>query len=1550
MSARAPHFAFRTATVLPAAAQPQLPPEMLAELCKGDRPLALFPVRLETRFFAQPDGSSELRVRVYPDRIHIDSHEEELTAAEKTWGQHYWTQIWQAGSDVEAQKSAWRQLADRYDPQRAAWIARQLRPKNMPPREGTDPEFPRVATVEEGQDSAWRSAPKARLLPDRWLAIVQSGGRPVIAIKGRDIRPELAVAPDPQVDAAETPDVPDDQVAIDPGMRWMIDFDEAEAAGMGLRIPISAPILTAGIEVLFVLGAAAGATANDGAERLSEQLDAQHYTDGLEFLRFGTASNNTTSERAGYGAEDAGHEQSFATESGVVEVPTDAQSNAQRLGSALGLPAEKIAPVLASVDGGGDRHEADLRSMNTALWQVTWGYFLTNMIGMEGTGLTPELLAWAREHFVTQVRSAGPFPPLRCGRQPYGVLPVTSLDLWRPRVGEEAANAPDQWLRDFLIRLRDNVWRPRLRDVARLGMRTSDPNPDADLADVMRTDGVSNGYNARALFGRHYLDHLREFMGQNLDLAGFNAIHDAATAGILQRLGLQWRSRLSRATYADATWRLSAPLVQEGEVSRWRKLEPNYIGSMLEDSSIAKLVAAQPTVGHPTASEPTAGETTASQPTTRTSLLQTLLRHSLLLEYANATAAIAAATESGASPAGAAGAPTADTILAALLRDPELIDLVNGAPLSTTWLRLLERNVPAITGTRTIREHLDSLQTFNTSQVAALGAFRESLAHLQALDSESLQYSMQGTLDLASYRLDAWITSLATKRLTSMRAAQPQGIYVGGYGWVENLRPEVTARTEVTPPPGEPGPLFAHVNDSGFIHAPSMTHATTAALLRNAQLGSSGVAGGEGPFAIDLSSRRVREASWLLDGVRQGQPLAALLGYRLERRLHDLRKDQFIAPLREIAPLTARKLENTTEPVENIAANNVVDGMVLNEMWKDDKQTVITRLRNAGAVDADLTQMGRELDALAESIDAVSDALTAETAYQMVRGNTSRLASTLSAISTGDAPAPELEVARTPRSGIALTHRVLQLFSGKPTASTGWAAASTSVRATAEPMLNGWAAKLLGNPKKVRCTIEQLDAAGTVVETRKLLLSDLKNTALDVVYDVEALASAGQVTEVEQRVLYQARLGSDGFPQSARLRIQHARPADLKAGELTLLDVLEQARRVRRLLATARAADPEDLNPPERGDPGDTNLTELTARVTKAEKALKAASKALDTLMKKGAAADSEALRAALLKLGGFGFRACVPVIAVGDDATARAALTMQATALLKEATARVAESDALIAASATPAAPTAPAASTAAAAPASAASEGPAAAASDTRSRSRQLLERLRTVFGSSFVALPLFSCAHADELKDALAASDRVQGGDPLSVYTWFTRAARVRDPVTRWSAPLRGAEVLDTGESLQLKVAQLPFEAGDRWVGLPPEEGKDVAAGKLSLVVHSPAALKTDQPLSGLLIDEWVEVVPSSKETTAIAFQFNPPDACAPQSVLLAVPPVPDEPWTVASLHRVLVETLDLAKLRAVDAESLGEVAHYMPALFLAFNANDEVPSTDFAPLTR
>ena len=101
-----------------------------------------------------------------------------------------------------------------------------------------------------------------------------------------------------------------------------------------------------------------------------------------------------------------------------------------------------------------------------------------------------------------------------------------------------------------------------------------------------------------------------------------------------------------------------------------------------------------------------------------------------------------------------------------------------------------------------------------------------------------------------------------------------------------------------------------------------------------------------------------------------------------------------------------------------------------------------------------------------------------------------------------------------------------------------------------------------------------------------------------------------------------------------------------------------------------------------------------------------------------------------------------------------------------------------------------------------------------------------------------------------------------------------------------------------------------------------------------------------LAGLLVDEWVEVVPSRSETTGIAFQFDPPDTCAPQAILLAVPPVAGKAWTVFTLNRVLIETFELARMRALDPAALGDIAHYLPALHFAFNIDGDAVATDFS----
>src|SRR4030095_2414889 len=86
----------------------------------------------------------------------------------------------------------------------------------------------------------------------------------------------------------------------------------------------------------------------------------------------------------------------------------------------------------------------------------------------------------------------------------------------RHRGGGDPAAAQDTWLKGMLIALRDNVWRTAAASIARIGNRQNPPDPDADLADVMRTDGLSSSYRTRNVFGRHFLQHLYRFLASSM--------------------------------------------------------------------------------------------------------------------------------------------------------------------------------------------------------------------------------------------------------------------------------------------------------------------------------------------------------------------------------------------------------------------------------------------------------------------------------------------------------------------------------------------------------------------------------------------------------------------------------------------------------------------------------------------------------------------------------------------------------------------------------------------------------------------------------------------------------------------------------------------------------------------------------------------------------------------------------------------------------------------------------------------------------------------------
>ena len=74
--------------------------------------------------------------------------------------------------------------------------------------------------------------------------------------------------------------------------------------------------------------------------------------------------------------------------------------------------------------------------------------------------------------------------------------------------------------------------------------------------------------------------------------------------------------------------------------------------------------------------------------------------------------------------------------------------------------------------------------------------------------------------------------------------------------------------------------------------------------------------------------------------VRAGQPPGALLGYRFERGLHEnhpgLLLDVYIHRCRDLAPLTATRIDAAGQAVEPVTIGPVVDGLRLFRLWQQD--------------------------------------------------------------------------------------------------------------------------------------------------------------------------------------------------------------------------------------------------------------------------------------------------------------------------------------------------------------------------------------------------------------------------------------------------------------------------------------------------------------------------------------------------------------------------------------------------------------------------------------
>ena len=1392
-------------------------------------PLALLPVRLETRF-ADP-GTDTLHVRIFPDDIHVDGHDPALTGAELALGQAMWrapADMLAAGERLPApapepdgaagRHARWSAMVRLLGGPRAAWVAHATRPGAAAP-----------ATKAQ----AYATPPVARALPDKWLVRAYSGGAVIGQAWSGAVAASLALGPDPQAAPGATGGG-DGLPAVDPGMRWLIDYPTALGAGMAVDVPL--PKGTTSIERVVAIGVRASTAAADGATELASLLTAHRYTDGLGFLPVGSPTANAPDARAAADRNadpDLLWEQEFGPASA-------AGSAAPALAAALGLPV----PVLDGTAGAADAGDSHAAAMQTALWAATWGYYFGELLDSAGPGAAT--IDAIRSHYLSFVRGRGTLPTLRVASQPYGVLPSLPLAGWNA----DGASATVHGLARLLSNVRP-LWE---YGVGAPLTATEGANFDDAFTAVMSTDAVARSYSVRSVTADRTLD---PSIFTGVDPAPSHAVLDALVGGLLPG----GRNPLILDVLSPTSQPVRAPFVVD-------PTDPTPDATV--QAAITALTATNPT------DVLTKGLLLIPKAGGPATLLHTLLRRGLLLEYAAAGAGLTAATGTTIAKAitvPAAGvsfrAPAPTGMLAGLSPDP-----AGGFTATTSLSSVISTPVTAVTGTLAAGEWLWRNPTQFLPQRRNLDQTLAALHQLASLTAAELELLLPEALDLATHRFTAWAESLAAEKLSRLRQTTPSGVTLGGWAVVERLTRQ--ARTSVATSLAQgaaTGGLWEATRPGGFVHAPSTSQAATAAVLRAAHLAHGG--DDDATCAVDLSSARARIAETLAQGIRAGQELGALLGYELERFLHERSADALIAPLRAYAPrwkASGTFVEGNAET--NVSPSAVVDGLAL---AGEDPATVAHAVLPAGpgASPTLAAALADGLAALQDHQHALADLLMAEAMHHTLSGNTARASGALDAAHRGGMPPDSFDVLRTPRSGAALSARTGVLLGAPATKlAGGWPA---TPRGTADGPAAAWIASMLPPLSSVR--IRVADASGPVADAALPAAASIG--PLDVVLDLPDVLR----TRIELTLPAGSRLASGRDPAWT--------PATVGLDELeTVAGALAE-------LLASRPLAPADLLPPGPATPSadSRNTADLAARVSAARTGLQGAASALAATTAGAATpADLASARTALGTALQYG------LVVQLQPAPGQNDVLQAVGAAAAEITRRLA---------------------------------APAPAAGATAD---ELIAALRGLLGSAQPALPLLSPDPATATRAAagLAAGDAFLTAAPELASDWLIDVAGVRAGAGRLTAAVDGCEALAGARGLSAgwRILDWPAAAGARWSATLGFASLSAAGPTATSVLWCDPALKltAGETVCGVIADEWTEVVPDPTAATSIAYQAQAPANRAPQAILLGLAPEVASGWTADAVADIALDAVDLAAVRCVDAEHAAWTGRMLPAVLL------------------
>lgn len=1526
-------------------------PATLVSSLDGHQPIAMLPMRLETRYFSSPGVPTLLRIRIYPDDINTIDHEPTPTAAELQAGRAYWSARF-ARDEGEAARIL-RDLTSAHGRGRATWLLRILTPSNAVPSAGAgeDPVFPPSETI----DSLAKTT-RAVLLPERFCAIGYAAGRrEVFRVWGNTIPDELILTPDWL--ATDNP-----EALLGGDRAWMVDFDAAVAKGMAIEVtqaqikppsPLlaGAPFTLASdtLERLVVVGFEWTKTAADSAADFTDLLAAHRDSKGLGFAALGTPTNNTEVASAGYSASTNKLPAPATPGNG----PED-QDALQLLTWALGIEPETLP-----ADNIENAHLTDQRTalhMMNVLWRGTFGDYLLEMWNpyIDGKELLDATNIYALRHYaVSYVRPTGALPILRTNKQPYGILPL---------VGKRFVSSGDSSVETALGKVL-GVLRPMWELASTNVPRLSDGDVDK-AKDILQTAAWSQTAFYRDKDSKNVCMQPTPFspsqgtgrnqLVQNVlaALGPFNSwnVHIGSCNDFLPD------PPYSPGYLAGVPWVLANAKDPSKEASDDTNFVPanNYLAAIATASI----------------QTPVAGKAVLDANQAGTALLQALTAYSVQKEQGDAVDRFLGMSNA------------VNAVLSRATPTMPYVEAVteNEAMFTVqTPKELASVSIPSITGRATLGEHVATTLTAQIPeapkgapwQAAAklfdgvqhifpqtrdLGAVKLSLDYLSTRTVGELNIAFRSTLDAFSYRLDGWIAARSNRRLEQLRATHPTGLYVGAYAWVENLKPDAR-------PPSE-----------GFLLAPSQAQAAAAAILRSGFMANHE----QGAFDISLDSKRTRRALGILQGLTRDQPLAALYGYRVERALRDRQLGKFIWPLRLAYPWRPGSAAASNEPAESIGARDVVDGVALLADWEGGRAQVFFKLTAAlntmkpPATAPNVQEQGTITEIIADALDladSVSDLLLAEGAYQIVQGNPVRAAAAMAVADKQSLPI-ETQVDRTPRGGASYTQRIAVLCPGP---AEGW---PEDRRARAEPAVNSWIATMLGDPSRYRFTaqVHRVDGAGNpVIDALPLTVTwaDLAISPLSAVMLAEGVAA--------QRLADRAQTGFRSVVAAALIAkladASHVTGLDISpladdAASLGLAHFEAMAMTLKALLDKSRFATRKDLvriddkieaTLTPMGEYSGVDVPEIVGRADALAAEFDAASAALL------ASVGADALLAALDSMTDLLPQTSWPaqvfaVDAKGADPAVRDARAAEAIVTLGPILGAI--GDALRADPPLEAGQVAP---------------------TDAQ-RAQHAMDRLRRLFGKDFPVLPKFAIGpYATEFNASLAEQDALTVSDPWRINGWLTQIGRVREGADRFTAAVSAHEALCSPLALgDMKVVQFPHRAGQIWAALPqawlekegaafdpkdvPEELRAYLAAKpgtpyrniqrvapsLAIALHAPGLQVIDaaQSIAAFVCDDWPEFIPDPFQTAAIGFHFDAPGARPPQTILLALPPQAGQAaWSFDDAVDVIHEAFDLAKLRGVRPKDLaGGLGAVLPGNYLPQSYTDDLPSVRMLELMR